>query len=246
MILLCGLSTQSVSVRRDVKWPPRKWRIKCVMAHPIWPLFDLELRTPRLRMFVAGDDDLTRLYGNAAGAVHDPDQMPFSVTWTRGESPERERLAMQWQWSIRSNLKPEAWHIELTVEYEGQLVGSQGLFAENFAITRQVTTGSWLLKSLQGRGIGKEMRAAILFFAFETLGADTAATDVFDWNQRSIGVTRALGYHANGVKVGVLDGRRTQHNLYLLRRDQWEERARSYVPVEVSCPEEVLPLLGAS
>ena len=41
---------------------------------------------------------------------------------------------------------------------------------------RTVGTGSWLGRPYQGRGIGKEMRGAVLALAFDGLGAEVAET----------------------------------------------------------------------
>ena len=59
-------------------------------------------------------------------------------------------------------------------------------------------TGSWLGRRFQGRGLGKEMRAAVLGFAFDGLGAEVAETSAFLDNLPSNGVSRALGYEENG------------------------------------------------
>ena len=53
----------------------------------------------------------------------------------------------------------------------GSVAGVQGMLATDFAVNRQVSTGSWLGQAYHGRGIGKEMRAAILHLAFAGLRA---------------------------------------------------------------------------
>ena len=64
---------------------------------------------------------------------------------------------------------------------------------------RTVNTGSWLGQAYQGHGYGKEMRAAMLAFAFDGLGARVAETEAFLDNAASNAVSRALGYVANGL-----------------------------------------------
>jgi RimJ/RimL family protein N-acetyltransferase len=62
-----------------------------------------------------------------------------------------------------------------------------------------VKTGSWLGRDFQGRGLGKEMRAAVLALAFDGLGAEVAETEAFVVSTASAGVSRSLGYEPNGV-----------------------------------------------
>lgn len=62
-----------------------------------------------------------------------------------------------------------------------------------------MNTGSWLTKSMQGRGLGTEMRAALLLFAFDVLGAEWAESGAASWNGASLDVSKKLGYELNGV-----------------------------------------------
>ncbi|MCY1216713.1 putative succinyl-CoA transferase [compost metagenome] len=52
---------------------------------------------------------------------------------------------------------------------------------------------------MQGRGFGKEMRAAVVSYAFDHLKAEVAESEAAAWNEKSLGVSRALGYELNGV-----------------------------------------------
>ena len=52
---------------------------------------------------------------------------------------------------------------------------------------------------MQGRGFGKEMRAAVALYAFDWLGAEVAESEAAAWNQQSLGVSRSLGYELNGI-----------------------------------------------
>jgi RimJ/RimL family protein N-acetyltransferase len=71
--------------------------------------------------------------------------------------------------------------------------------AKNFATLKTVSTGSWLKQSVQGRGLGKEMRAAVALYAFDWLGAEIAESEAASWNEASLGVSRSLGYELNGI-----------------------------------------------
>ena len=54
---------------------------------------------------------------------------------------------------------------------DGEPIGMQDLAAEHFRAVRSVESGSWLGRAHQGRGLGREMREAMLHLAFEGLGA---------------------------------------------------------------------------
>jgi RimJ/RimL family protein N-acetyltransferase len=61
-----------------------------------------------------------------------------------------------------------------------------------------VDSSSFLTGAVRGRGLGKQMRAAVLTLAFGPLGARFAITSAWSDNHASLGVSRALGYVENG------------------------------------------------
>ena len=171
------------------------------MAHPHWPLFDLVIRTPRVTLRYLDDALGDALAALAAGGVHDPGFMPFTMPWTDVPSPELERNALRFYWSSRAASTPENWSVPFMVRRQGVLVGMQELSGKNFAVTRTVGTGSWVGQAFQGQGIGTEMRSAVLQFAFDHLKAERADSGAFTDNPRSLAVSRALGYRPDGTVV---------------------------------------------
>ena len=202
------------------------------MAHPYWPLFDVVVRTPRLELRYPDDDLVVRLAALAADGVHDPAFMPFSHPWTDRPPGELERGTLQWHWSNRGTWTPSAWTCDFAVMVDGEPVGAQGLNAKDFTTLLTFETGSWLGRAHQGRGIGKEMRAAVLHFGFAGLGAEFATTGAFDDNDASLGVTRALGYRPNGETYEVRRGAPARHLRYLMPRADWERRRRDDIAIE--------------
>jgi RimJ/RimL family protein N-acetyltransferase len=98
--------------------------------------------------------------------------------------------------------------------------------AEHFATLRSVHTGSWLGLAHQGRGLGKEMRQAILHLAFAGLGAQEAHSGAFFDNEASRATSRAVGYQPNGEALGPRrDGVARVLNVRI-DRATWEERRR--------------------
>lgn len=61
----------------------------------------------------------------------------------------------------------------------------QDLKGSDFTKFGTVTTFSWLAPGQRGRGIGTEMRAAVLHLAFAGLGAREAESDAFTDNHAS-------------------------------------------------------------
>ena len=123
------------------------------MGHPYWPVFDLEIRTPRLTMRALTDELEVELIDLTRRGIHEPDFMPFAVPWTDLESPELEHRALDFYWRNR-RATPEAWNLLFAVIVDGEVVGSSNLGAHGFPITRWFETGSWLGLEHQGRGIG--------------------------------------------------------------------------------------------
>jgi RimJ/RimL family protein N-acetyltransferase len=170
------------------------------MAHPYWPLYDLEVRTPRVTLRYIDDELSIELARLAATGVHDPSIMPFSIPWTDAPSPQLERGAMQFHWRTRADTTPASWRIPFATIVDGTVVGSTDLTAVQFPALRQFATGSWLGREYQGRGIGKEMRIATLTVGFDGLDAAYATTAAWIDNGRSLGVTRSLGYDEVGPR----------------------------------------------
>lgn len=171
------------------------------MGNPYWPLFDLRIMTSRVEIRMPDDDVLSDLARLASRGIHDPATMPFLHPWTDEPSPALERSLMQWGWRHRAEWTPNRWTFNGAVFVDGEVVGVQSLMADDFAVERTVKTGSWLGRCHQGRGIGKEMRAAILSFAFDTLGAREALSGGFADNATSLNVSRSLGYEENGRRT---------------------------------------------
>lgn len=165
----------------------------------VWPLFGLQLTTPRLVLRPITDDDLPAAVAAAASGVHEPGRNPFSTPWTELPHEELGPNMARWHWRCRAETTPESWTLLLGVWHGGALVGCQDIGAKDFATLKAVSTGSWLKRSVQGLGLGKEMRAAVVLYAFDWLGAEVAESDAAVWNAASLGVSRALGYDLNGV-----------------------------------------------
>jgi RimJ/RimL family protein N-acetyltransferase len=198
----------------------------------IWPFAALRIWTPAVELRYADDDDLVALAHLAAEGIHDPATMPFTVPWTRAESPELERSALQHHWRMRASLSNEAWSLPFAVAHDGEIVGVQGIEARHFTVRRTVETGSWLVHRAQGRGIGTEMRAAVLHFAFAGLGAEEALSGSFADNPASATVSRHNGYEPNGEDIVDREGEPARMQRWVLTRAKWTPHQRDDIVIE--------------
>jgi RimJ/RimL family protein N-acetyltransferase len=193
------------------------------MATHWWPLFDLVITTPRLVLRPVREGDAPGLIAAVDAGIHDPAEMPFGMAWTDVDPPKRATNGFQ-HWSrCWADWSPEKWRLPLLIELDGRAIGSQGVHADEFATFRTVETGSWLTRDAQGNGFGTEMRAAVLHFAFEGLGAHVARSEAFADNAASNSVSRKLGYEPDGTNRLAPRGEPRWTQRYKLTRERWNE-----------------------
>jgi RimJ/RimL family protein N-acetyltransferase len=208
----------------------------------IAPLYGLRLETPRLELRLGSRDELVALARLAEDGVHPPDEMPFAVPWTdRIGQPDFADGFVGFHDTCLRGWRPEAWTLNLLVWADGQLVGTQGMSAKQFAADREVETGSWLGRRYQRRGFGTEMRAAMLELAFRELGTRLARSGAVAGNRASLRVAEKLGYGITGTRTIAPRGRPVEHTDLAIDREAW----RSPVTVEIEGLKPCLALFGA-
>ena len=212
------------------------------MALP-YPPFQLEVTTPRLRLLGATDGRLEQLIPIVRDGVVQDDELPFDDPMSFYEpSPTREWRWMRAIWSGRARTEASWWRLYFVVEVDDALVGMQDLIAEDFPTFGAVTTFSWLAPEARRRGIGREMRAAILHLAFAGLAAREATSEAFVDNTASNAVSRALGYEENGTAWATRRGSPCELRRWTLSRASWEAAPRT--DITISGVAECLPFLG--
>lgn len=185
-----------------------------------WPPHRLVLRTPRLELRPDDDASLRELVTLVHRGVHPASEMPFAEPWTEADPRYLGRGMLQHFWSGRAALSPESWDLHFVVRVGGRVAGIQDLGARRFAVLREVATGSYLGREFQGAGYGTEMRAAVLAFAFDLLGATTARSAFVEGNAASAAVSAGLGYRPDGGVLTVTRGERVpEHRMLLDRAD---------------------------
>ena len=169
------------------------------MPHPYWPLFDLRLSVADLELRPMTEADLIPL------AQLLPDDVEFDPDATRypglDEATGRRVIGFQHYWNCFGSWQPQRWRLNFCVRAGGLLVGVQELEATDFVMLRTVDSASHLVPAARGRGIGRQMRRAVLALAFGPLRAQAAISSAWHDNHASLGVSRALGYLPNGESL---------------------------------------------
>lgn len=191
------------------------------MGNEHWPLFDLEVRTPRLTLRYLDDALACELMTVARRGVHDPAVMPFAIPWTDLPSPQMEQEAIRFYARTRADVRPTGWNLQFVVLVGTEVAGACDVMGTDFATLRQFTTGSWLGREFQGRGLGKEMRMAALTLGFDGFDAEFALTGAWHDNAASIGATRSLGYREVGRSRQLRRGAPDEQLQFEMSRDHW-------------------------
>ncbi|MGW1176440.1 GNAT family N-acetyltransferase [Kitasatospora sp. NPDC002543] len=196
-----------------------------------WPLRGLRVTTPRLELRLPTEDELAEVADVAAHGVHPPRERPFLTPW--GELPPAERAlhVVQSHWTRLGRWTARDWALDLVAFHQGRPVGIQDMRAKEYGVRREIVSGSWLGLDHQGKGLGTEMRAAMLHLAFAELGTRSATSLSFTDNHSSLAVSRRLGYRDDGIDRDVLDGRVVVSQRLRLTPEAWAEHARTPVTV---------------
>src|SRR3954451_25331719 len=165
-----------------------------------YPLLDVRVSTPTLELRGATDELLDQLADAVRAGRNHAEPAPYDDPMSFYETDPDLRVAkwLRGIWRRRGTVEPDAWRLYLVVMVDGRPVGEQTLIGVDFATLGTVTTFSWLSADERGRGLGLEMRAAILHLAFDGLGATEASSDAFVDNHASNAISRGLGYEPNG------------------------------------------------
>ena len=115
-------------------------RVVRVELEDVWPLFRLRLRTPRLELRVARDEDFGGLVDAALAGIHDPDVMPFLTPWSDAEPADLARGQARYAWRLRADAGPDDWTLYFAVLHDGVPIGVQDVRANRFPVRRTIET----------------------------------------------------------------------------------------------------------
>jgi RimJ/RimL family protein N-acetyltransferase len=210
---------------------------------PVWPLFGLRITCRDVALRLVRDADLGHLADTLPDDYdHDPRAQMFDWLSLRAN---RARLVHQEYWRSLGTWSPGSWYLTMAVEVQDAVVGVQSLEGEEFPTLRTVDSGSWLVRSVRGRGIGVAMRMAVLGLAFDHLGAVAAVTSAQPDNAASLGVSRRIGYVYNGVTRNDSGHGIIELTHLRLTADQWRASGLGS-EVTVTGHEPCLPWFGAA
>lgn len=148
-------------------------------------------------------------------------------------------------WGLYAAATPQRWALPMVVLVDGAVAGVQLVEATDFAVAREVVTGSWLTASAQGRGVGTTMRTMILHLAFRGLDAHTARSSARADNVASNRVSQKVGYALDGTTTVVRRGQRTVDHRYVMTREAWLSSPASAADVEISGVDDCRGWFGA-
>jgi RimJ/RimL family protein N-acetyltransferase len=207
------------------------------------PLYGLRLRTPRLELRLGSREELVELGELAREGIHPPEEMPFEVPWTdRTSEPTFIDDVVAYHEETLAAWQPDRWSLNLLTFFEGRPIGSQSMRAVNFSDERTVDTGSWLGQAFQRRGLGTEMRTAVLELAFRHLDARAATSGSVLGNESSKRVSEKLGYTIVGTSTIAPRGEPVLKYDLRIDRDEW----RPPIPVAIEGTDGCLGLFGLS
>jgi len=182
-----------------------------------WPPDRVVIRTPMLELRLPTDDEWCQLMAHSNETIYERTGIyPFLMDWV-GKPHE----SMQFRWRAKADWKPDDWNLSACVFVDGEICGVQAIESSQFSVKRSVSTGSWLKASAQGRGIGKEMRVAVLHFAFAGLGALEAHSEAHVDNEASNAISRSLGYEFTHKERGSFAGQAGDQWKMIMRRQDW-------------------------
>lgn len=207
-------------------------------AH-VWPLHGIRLRTTDLDLRVMTEGDLSVL---ARVLPADLELNPHATRYAGLDEPANRRAVLaQGYWRALGMWSPDDWALPFVARSAGEVVGVQWLEGPDWTSERIVDSSSWLVATARGRGLGKQMRAAVLALAFGHLGAVAAISSAVVGNGGSLGVSRALGYRDTHRTVLEHSGETLQH--VRLEAPAWSASGLAHDVVVDGVPP-ALPLFG--
>ena len=204
-----------------------------------WPLHGIRLLNADLDLRVMTEADLA---GLCALLPDDLSMNPHATTYAGlDDRANRRAVLVQGYWRALGLWSPDDWALPFVVRSAGEVVGAQWLEGPDWRADHVVDSSSWLVPAARGRGLGKQMRAAVLALAFGPLGADAAVSSAVVDNAASLGVSRALGYRETHRSVLEHSGETLQH--VRLERAAWERSGQAH-EVVIAGATPALPLFG--
>lgn len=202
--------------------------VRIVPSVSLYAPLNVSVVTPRLELRAATDELLEAVAPLVAAgkATADPPPWDDPSAFYEPDPDVRVRRWMQSVWRGRGTVRPDAWRLYFVVIVDDEPVGQQDLTGSEFDAFGTVESTSWVSSDVRRRGIGTEMRSAILHLAFDGLGAAEAHSEGALDNAGSNAVSERLGYERNGMAWATHQDKPVLGQRWRLDRNQWEQRRR--------------------
>jgi len=193
-----------------------------------FPPFDVVVSTPRLELRGATDDLLEQLVPAVRAGKANADPPPWDDPHSFYESNPELRVQgwLRGIWRGRGTVRSDFWRLYFVVIVDDEPIGMQDLIGDQFDTFGTVESSSWVSSDARQRGIGTEMRSAILHLAFEGLGAKEAHSTAAVANGASNRISELLGYERNGSSWATHQGLPMLGQRWQLVREAWMDRRR--------------------
>ncbi|MDV3223536.1 GNAT family N-acetyltransferase [Intrasporangium sp.] len=210
------------------------------MTTVVWPVQGLWLRTADVDLRVMTEADLASVCDSfPADVEQDPAATRYALL---DEGSNRRAVVAQSYWRALGTWSPASWALPFVARNgDGDVLGMQWLEGPDFSTDRVVDSASWLVAEVRGRGLGTQLRTAVLELAFRHLGAGAAVSSAVVANAASLGVSRSLGYRDTHTSVLEHSGETLQH--VRLERDAWVASGRG-ASVRIGGVGPALPYFG--
>jgi RimJ/RimL family protein N-acetyltransferase len=114
----------------------------------------------------------------------------------------------------------DIWNVAFVIFVDGCAVGRQSMYRSEHHPPRHVASGSWVLNTVRGTGVGLAARRCMLAIAAEA-GARVAHTSWRVGNTASEAVSRRCGYTLGDVTAPEEDGRPAGQEAHIVLRDSF-------------------------
>lgn len=200
-----------------------------VAGMSLYAPLNVRITTPLIELRGATDDLLEALAPLVAAGKATADPPPWDDPSSFYETDPDARVAgwLRGVWRARGTVRSDVWRLGFVVFVDGEAVGQQDLTGNDFDAFGTVESTSWVSTDVRRRGLGTEMRAAILHLAFEGFGAAEAHSEGAVDNVGSNAVSKRLGYEPNGFSWATHQGKPVLGQRWRLERAAWERNRRT-------------------
>jgi RimJ/RimL family protein N-acetyltransferase len=198
------------------------------MEEPARPWLEhAELVGRRVRLRPVGPADIVPCFE----LVH---ERPEITDWLVWDGPEGVEDLAPWflTWPLGDPVRGFDYHFALVDPEDGALCGTIGLKLHGHPHDGEL--GYWVDPARQGRGMGSEALAMVVWLAFEVLGVALVHAECFEGNAPSLRLLSKAGFveeplGATEVRKG---GRPVRLGYHALSRGDWEAAGCPGRPVE--------------